>query len=147
MTIRLWLYAAAVVAAAAFLATSHSMAYARGKESVQREWDAAKARAALKTQRDQRTLGMIEGTLQETLDANRDTEPVIAVVPERVCPESGVPAAADHPRRAPEPRAEAETAALGEAVAHDAGRYASCWAKLNAAQAALRLLGDQERPK
>lgn len=135
----------AALAAAALVAfgTYSAWVYGKGKAHVKAEWDANKAAVVLAGRSDQVDIGKIDLGLQENLDANRDNQPVIAVVPERVCP--SVSAKTNLPRKPPAASASPTVAALGQAIKHDADHYPDCVATLDAAQAALMVCQGDER--
>lgn len=148
---RMWAYAVAAVAALALFGWYSAWVYGKGEAAVQTQWNANRAEGVLASRDDQLKIGVIDLGLQEKLDENRDNQPTITVVDSPVGPVpdcmrdgAGLPAAAGHPRSPAKPRADPEAAAVGEAIAHDAGHYASCWAKLSAAQAALKVLAGRQ---
>lgn len=117
-----------------------------GKIGEKDKWDRANQDQLLQSQvvviKQQGALTTIDAHLQENLDANRASKPVIRVV-ERVRNVPGVCPAAEDSREPVAPSGAPTDAELGEALAHDANAYVDCVATLDQTQAALKVLAGQ----
>lgn len=148
-------YAAAAAAAVAAFGTYSAWVYGKGKAAVRAEWDAANARSVLVGAADQNAVFGIDRQLQESLNANAANQPLIGVPEDQPAAVPGaadglrgcarLPAAAVVPRQPVSASGAPTASALGRALAHDADRYPDCVARLDAAQAALRVCQGEAR--
>lgn len=125
-----------------YTAWVHHSGYASGASDVQEKWNAEKAAGIIEAGKEAVSLNAIDTTLQGVIHENEVGKPDLSVVatPDCVRDSAGVRPAPAHPGQPAHANGPPTSAAFGAAIIHDVNGYDQCLARLDAAQAALKVV-------